>query len=446
MFRKATEVNFFGRREEEKQNPYIGFTSFQHFKDEALYSDVVVKPESKMTETENLECYPIPKYVPQNGREEGFYPDTSIAYIRVLWKEFEPRQGEYHYKFIEDILSKAKACGQTVMFRLMAHSTRACDDVPDWLKEIIPCPERPDGERVKDSPTDPKFFDYFARAVCKIAERFDDDPTLDTVDISMPGAWGEGHKLEEYSEEELKKWIDLYTGAFKKTRLLGQISTPKLVNYANETRAVGWRADGTGNGKHMNEIYPGMIKPLAEVWKKAPVSFESYWWLGEWQRKGWDIDEIIKLTLEWHISSFNAKSLPIPNEWHEKIQYWNSKMGYHFAVDYFKYPEKACTSDELVFELGIENIGVAPFYNEIPLKIRLKNNKDSYVFDTGIDVRQWLPGKHENTINIVLPTDTSVGVYKVEIGIVGEDTPEIYFCTDAVRDDSYYIVGELTIS
>ncbi|MBR4058989.1 MAG: DUF4832 domain-containing protein [Lachnospiraceae bacterium] len=442
MVREATHIRYFERKEEEGQNPYIGFVSFQHFRDEALYSDVIVRPENNLTETENFEGYPIPDYVPQKGREEGFYPDTTVAYIRILWKEFEPRRREYNIAFIEEILSKAKACGQTVMFRLMAHSTRESDDVPDWLKEIIPCPKRPDGERVKDSPTDPRFFEYFAEAVIKIAEQFDDDPTLDIVDISLPGAWGEGHNLDSYPEEELQKWMDLFTNSFKNTRLLGQVSTPKLVNYGNETRPVGWRADGTGNDWHMHIRYPSVIEQMPDVWKKAPISFESYWWLGEWKRKGWDIDEIIKLTLEWHISTFNAKSLPIPNEWREKIQYWNSKMGYHFALKYFRYPKAGAASDVLEFELGIENDGVAPIYNDIPVKIRLTNDNESYVFCTDIDIREWMPGKNVNKFSITLPEKISAGRYDIEIGILGDDTPMIYLCTDAVRNGRYYKIGE----
>ena len=45
MLRKATRTNLFRRKPEEGQNPYIGFVSFQHFRGEKLYSDIVVKPE-----------------------------------------------------------------------------------------------------------------------------------------------------------------------------------------------------------------------------------------------------------------------------------------------------------------------------------------------------------------------------------------------------------------
>ncbi len=445
MVRNAIQTNYYGMKSEEGQNPYTGFVSYQHFRNDRLYSDIVVRPENNMTETENVEGYPVPDHVPQNGWGEGFYPDTTVAYIRILWKEFEPEQGEYNYAFIEDILSKAKKCGQTVMLRLMAHSTRASDDVPEWLKALIPCPQRPEGMRVKESPTDPLFLVLFGKAIQKLGERFDDDPTLDVVDISLPGAWGEGYNLELYPGESLKELIDIYTTVFKKTHLIGQCSAPELVNYANETKPVGWRGDGFGNGYHIHEFYPNAEREMSELWKNAPVSFESYWWLGEWKRRGWDLDEIIELSLKWHISTFNAKSLPIPEEWQEKIKYWIGRMGYHFSVDYFKYPDRASASDVLEFEMCIINSGVAPIYNYIPFRLKVSGEDKVHVFDTSIDIRKWLPGKVNEEFSITLPDDILVGEYDIEVGICGDDTPMVYLCTDAVRNGKFYKIGKLEI-
>ena len=113
----ARKTSYFNYKREEGQNPYIGIMSFQHFRGEKLYSDIVVTPEANFTETERVECYPISKDAAENGREEGYYPDSSVVYIRILWKEFEPEQGVYRYEFIEKILEDAKAHGQTVLFR-----------------------------------------------------------------------------------------------------------------------------------------------------------------------------------------------------------------------------------------------------------------------------------------------------------------------------------------
>ncbi len=445
MIRKANQVRHFNFKPEEGQNPYIGFMSFQHFRGEKLYSDSIVKPENNYTETEPFECYPIPEDVEENGREEGYYPDSSVVYIRMLWKEFEPEQGKYNYKLIEDIIAESKAHNQSLVFRLMAHSTRARDDVPEWLKSLIPCPARPDGERVKDSPTDPLFLELFCQAVRKLGERFDDDPVFDAIDISLPGSWGEGHNLHLYSPEALQKLVDTYTDVFKKTQLIGQLSRPELIHYASRVNPVGWRGDGLGHPPHTEQIYPPRIEKLSEVWKKAPVSFEAYWWLGEWMRQGWDIDVVIEKTLEWHISSFNAKSLPIPYAWKDKVDYWISKMGYHFALDYFKYPSNAAAADVLALELGVENHGVAPIYRYIPVKIKLSNANAAFEFQTDIDMRNWLPGKITENVCITLPENMPAGEYDIEIGMYNDLNPVIYLCTDAVRNGSFYKIGRINI-
>ncbi len=423
--------------------------SFQHFRGEKMYSDIVVTPEANMTETERVECYPISKDAEENGRNEGYYPDTSVVYIRILWKEFEPSRDIYNYEFIEDILKKAREHSQTLIFRLMAHSTRAIDDVPDWLKELIPCPERPDGKRVKDSPTDPLFLELFLKAVRCFGERFDSCPELEAVDISLPGSWGEGYKLAMYPENTLEIITDTYASVFKNTQLMTQVARPNLIRYAKESAGlnVGWRGDGLGDRHLLYEIYPKNVAQIPDNWKVAPVSFESYWWLCEWQRQGWDIDEIIEKTLEWHISSFNAKSMPAPIEWREKIDYWVSKMGYHFTFNYITAPTTVSKNDGLFFTLGVENVGVAPIYKDARLLIRLKGENDEVTFDAGCDVRDCLPGKFD--ISIIYPDALPLapGKYAIEAKVFYENLSDIYFATDAPRtDDGFYELTKIEIT
>ncbi len=75
---------YYQYQREQKQNPYIGFTSFQHFRNDELYSDLIVRPENNMTETEHVECYPIPATTEEKGRAQGYYPDASVVYIRAV--------------------------------------------------------------------------------------------------------------------------------------------------------------------------------------------------------------------------------------------------------------------------------------------------------------------------------------------------------------------------
>ena len=426
-------------------NPYIGFTSFQHFRNGALYSDCITGRASGVAscETENYECYPVPEGVEENGREQGYYPDTTVAYIRILWKEFEPKQGEYNYSFIQDILDKAKACGQTVMFRLMPHSTCARDDVPDWLKDIMSCPERPDGMRVKDSPTDPRYLKLFGNAIEKLGERFNKNQTLDCVDVSLGGAWGEGS--QEFSQEDTIALMNTYIRVFPNTKLLGQCANADMLNYIYEKRAIGWRSDGTGNPKHTHIWFPSYFpKVKNEHWKTAPISFESYWWISEWYRQGWDIDEIIEFTLSHHISTFNTKSFPIQYELKDKIEYWLTKMGYRFVVREVEYFGSVNAGENFKFSMQIENVGVAPIYNKLPLKIRLVG-VETKEFSTNVDITKWLPGKHTENFELNIPLNIVSGEYELQIAIGGGELPSVVFATDAKNDGDYLVLAKIHI-
>lgn len=444
MLQKPNRVELFNYKPEAGQNPYCGIVSFQHFRGEELYSDVIVKPENNMCETENLECYPIPDYVEQNGRSQGYYPDTSIAYIRFLWKEFEPEQGVYNYAFIEDILNKAKSKSQTVMFRMIAHSTRDEDDVPEWLKNLIPCPERPAGKRVKASPTDPLFITLFCQAVRKLGERFDANPVLDAIDISLPGAWGEGFNLHLYSQEMFEEIFDAYIESFPNTELFSQYSKTDILKRVRERRSIGWRGDGFGDPYHIEERYPPYVEQISDYWETSPVSFEAFWWMSEWKRKGWDVGHIIQKSLDWHITSFNPKSLPIPYEWEDRVKDWVAKMGYHYTIHTFAHPEKAMPADSLQLVLEIENVGVAPSYHKMPLYIKLRGETE-YAYETDIDIRKWMPGKHSEEITVEIPADFKNGIYSIEISIYNEIVKNAYFATDAAYQDGWYKLGEIKI-
>ena len=425
-------------------NPRMGIMSFQHFSGEKLYSDIEVRPENNMTETERVECYPISHDAEENGRSEGYYPDSTVVYIRILWKEFEPERGVYNYAFIEDILRKAKAHGQELMFRLMAHSTRACDDVPEWLKDLVDCPERPDGKRVKDSPTDPIFVDLFLEAIKAFGKRFDSDPSLYAVDISLPGAWGEGFKLELYPDDIMIRIADAYTEAFPTTQLMTQSIRPNIIEHVGKTRSIGWRGDGVGHPEHMTNYYPKRIKLFPDNWKKGPVSCESYWWLCEWERRGWDIDEIIETTLSWHVSSFNPKSMPIPYKWQDKIDNWVAKMGYHFTIKSVEIPDELRSGSQI--GITIENVGVAPIYESIPFVVRLSRGGEYYDFPVDADVREWLPGAHTATATLDFGEKKLFGEYDVTVGFADRAGREIFLATNAEKSGKFYKIATITLN
>ena len=421
------------------QNPYVGFVSFNHFRGGDLFSNSVDGKEK--------EKYPLYDYIEQNGIKEGFHPECEVAYIRILWKDFEPKEGEYNFAFIDHILDECAKHKQHLIFRIMPHTTRRDEDVPDWLKEQIDCPERPDDQRVKESPSSPIFLEKFIRMMKDFAVKYDSNPILYGIDVSLYGAWGEGEGYKTVDKALIDKLMHVYTDNFKQTFIFGQICAPELVAEANKNGYnLGFRGDGCGEPSHMTVSFPRSIYQMRDAYKTAPITFESFWHIAVWMEKGWDVEAIFEKSLSWHISTFNNKSSSIPYEYYKEVQKFIEKMGYRFAVRYLEYPDVAGKGDTLNCNMYVENRGNSPIYINHPLTFKLKNDKYEKVFNSDIDIRKWMPGDTVQPVSLTLPEDIPSGDYELSIGLVGEyPRPTIKFAFNTKEENGYYKLCDIKV-
>ena len=226
---------------------------------------------------------------------------------------------------------------------------------------------------------------------------------------------------------------------------------------------VGWRVDCIGDlgfwaeeqegWTHMFRYYPqGIINfGMKDAWKKAPVSLEVCGTLKSWKEKqGYnadDVDYIIDETLKWHISSFNAKSSGVPEEWWPQINRWLKKMGYRFVLRSFAYPEFVAPNQKLHFKSWWDNKGVAPCYKKFLLAIRLTNEKRSEVMITDADITTWLPGDNIYDDAVFIPLDMPAGEYEFQIGIVDHQTfePKVKLAIEGKDSEGWYTIGKIKI-
>jgi len=75
----------------------------------------------------------------------------------------------------------------------------------------------------------------------------------------------------------------------------------------------------------------------------------------------------------------------------------------------------------------------------------LKNSQGEEVIETGVDIREWLPGKHTEALKIALPKDMKIGTYELQIGIGGNEEPSVYFASNAKQDGAYSVLTEVEI-
>jgi hypothetical protein len=428
-------------------NPGIGFTTFQRFNGDALNQG------EKWTEG-----YPI-VYQEFNGDlKNKDYPMTSIAYFRVYWKFLEPERGKYRWDLIDVALRTAHDRKQSLMLRVAPYGTGHDNDVPDWYRKMMGDESgKLLNSKWRTDPEDPRYAQCYGGLIRELGKRYDGDPDLESVDLSIVGAWGEGAGAADLSDTARRALVDSYLDSFEKTPLVMMLTDKKTNEYALSRKPVGWRVDCLGdmggfsrpNWSHMQDYYPeGIINfGMRDAWKKAPVSFEACWVMQHWLDKGWDVNYIIDQSLKWHISSFNAKSSPVPEQDWPAVNRWLKKMGYRFVLRKFTYNSVVSAQGQIAFTTWWENKGVAPCYRRFPLALRLKGKARTQVLLTAADIREWLPGDVVYDDTIFVPDDMPSDDYALSLAIVDpiSHVPVVKLAIADMEPDGWYPIGTIRV-
>lgn len=448
-------------------NPGKGFTSFHCFNGDYAGSAKSGYPGAGGGFVPD--CYSEPvTYKTDASFKNIDYPQSSIAYFRINWSFIEPEEGKYNWEFIDSLLATGQKRNQRLLLRIAPFSGSIEDkgnkDVPFWFREMIGPTDRssvPHEFWLIDH-NNPLYLKYFGNLIREFGKRYDGHPMIEAVDLSICGQAGEGVGTHFLEEEIRKELVRAYTDSFKKTPLivLGRTDVTELNVYQLCKDAglnVGWRLDCLGDlfgfsneFCHMYDYYPQAIEQgmkAQDAWKNAPIAFEACWTMKHWKEQGWDLDYIIDQSLKWHISTFNNKSSPVPEEWTPEIESWIKRMGYRFVLRKFTYPDVVVKNNKLSFTSWWENKGVAPIYREYTLAIRLKGKKMSRILPTDANITMWLPGDIIYDNAVFVPLDLPSGEYNLQIGIVDcqSHEPEVNLAIEGRNDDGWYSLGQIEI-
>ena len=446
------------------KNPGIGFTTFQRFEGDPL------NPGSTWTEG-----FP-PVRAPQSadGEQDGRYPPSTIAYLRLYWRFVEPAREQFDWRVIDSALETAHRHGQTLMLRIAPYGVDEASDVPAWYRaetgeKLDKARPRADWTATRAKwmvdPENEAYARYFGEFIRRLGERYDGSPDLEAVDLSIVGAWGEGAGSDLLSDRTRRKLIRSYTERFRQTPLLLQPSDEKTVGEtlasARQTPkhgeasgpAMGWRADCLGDmggfsssANTMTDFYPEAVvhNGLTELWKTAPVSMEACWVMQHWKEKGWDLQYIMEQSIKWHMSSFNAKSSAVPPEWKPQVDWWLKHMGYRFVLGRFAFTTVMDRSRVFTYRSWWENKGDAPPYRRYVPAVRFcaRNSAPTIVLLEG-DPRRWLPGDSVMDGTVRLPETLHDGEYTVEVALVDPATsrPAIQLAIRGSAPDGWFLLG-----
>jgi hypothetical protein len=318
----------------------------------------------------------------------------------------------------------------------------------------------------------------------RLGARYDGHPDIDHVDLGTVGWWGEWHMSSSKTGkmptmENRKKIIDAYFAAFRKTPLLMLIGGREDLTYAAQ-RGTGWRADCLGDMGgfsktwcHMCDAYPKLIPEagVGDLWKTAPVAWESCWDMRRWVKEEWSLRYIFNYALALHGSYLNNKSAPLPEDPNVRpeIERFLQRLGYRLVLRELKHPQRVKPGAPLVLRMKWQNVGSAPCYRPYRVAYRLTDpNGYDKTLVGNVVVNKWLPGEVETfteefiknppdlppgpVVNVtdhpMLPQDIPVGTFRLAIGIVGEKTPKpvVRLGVKGRTDDGWYPLSEIKVS
>jgi hypothetical protein len=329
------------------------------------------------------------------------------------------------------------------------------------------------------NPEDPRYLEHFGGFIKALGQRYDGHPDLESVDISFIGPFGEGAGTHVLSDQTRIGLINAYLDNFKKTQLHfqplnGDAPDPGVLvkgtdiaafwpdgrnnGTGPQMRYVGYRLDCLGDistatrvspWNHMQDIYHKdiILSGMSEAWKKAHISMEICGTFSSWDYDDATVEWSFNEALKWHVSSFNAKSSPVPEKWSPLVNKWLNKMGYRFVVRKFEYPSVVHRQAPLRIETRWENIGVAPIYREYLFAVRLRNAQKTIVLPTDAILTQWLPGDILHNQNLYIPFDAPLGKYQLEVAIVSPVSfePRVKLAIEGKTNDGWYTIGEIEI-
>jgi len=413
---------------------------------------------------------------------------STVHYARWGWGSLEPQPGKINYEFLDKVLKETSDAGQHLAFRVMCCSTTLSHPYhPAWLKDaggrILICDyEGQEGLLVPDL-DDQAVLERHLDFIRRLGARYDGHPSLDHIDLGSVGWWGEWHMSGSKTGKmptigNRIRIIDAYVAAFRKTRLLMLIGDSPCLTYAAQ-HGAGWRADCLGDMGgfsktwcHMRNAYPQLVKEAAvgDVWKTAPIAWESCWDMRKWVEEKWPLRFIFNYALALHGSYFNNKSAPLPEgeQVREEIERFLRRLGYRFVLRELKHPKVVGRGESLDIAMKWQNVGSAPCYKPYRIAYRLDDGSGYVKTVVGaVTVDKWMAGSIEvftedffrkppdlppgDIVEVVdsvrLPTDIPAGTFRLSVGVVGEQTTEpiLRLAIKGRADDDWYPLSELVL-
>lgn len=401
--------------------------------------------------------------------DKAEYP-ISMAFVLMKWSDIEPYEGNYEFARLEETLQMDELRKQGVRFVLRIVCDYPSDeehmDIPQWLYDKTygdgQWYDNSYGKGYSPNYYNPAFLEAHRRLMEKLGEYYGNDEQIAFIELGSLGHWGEWHVnissgIMAFPKSVVTdKYVQHYLDNFDASRLLlrrpfhiGADEKMGLYNdsFGQEESHELW-LDWIRNG-YVSDQNQESLSGMPDFWKYAPSGGEfssaadvKYYFTDGLE----ETTEFIRRSHTTFIGPHCGVDLQ-DEECTDGVLQLGSEMGYCFRVNEAVLTRKFLNK-KLFLQFEIENIGVAPIYENWKMMVHIVDSDGKVVcdglFDIGLD--QILPGKKDISITIE-GAELERGDYEIIIGFVDPLTgnPGIRLANECEDSEFEYKIMEFAV-
>ncbi len=398
---------------------------------------------------------------------------SKVGYYRYTWNAIEPEEGQYNWKPIDDAIESWASKGMTFGFGVMCLDTTSPEQfvTPKWVFDAGAEYFFGVGTQSGDSSPgsvnasgtylpiqdDPIYMEKAENFVKAMAERYDNDPRVEFIDIRTYGNYGEFHILDcppgypPISNEAMHWHIDMHTKYFKNTQIIVPSGFSYTVNKSVVeadwiyNKGVGVRHDGGYSpskdtfGFHGHEPAINEQGPPYEQFKASKGFHHDLYldYIGKTKFSYMDIGEWGRNT-----ETFIKEQEPI-------IKYLTNKIGYHFVLKGAELPSAVTAGQNFNVTFDWINKGITYLYKDAVIDVALLDQNDKVVKtfrSNTVPTLNWAPEADVKDTVAVNLGDVANGNYKLAVGIglneakyPDDGKPDIQIGNYGMTADKWYV-------
>ena len=306
-------------------------------------------------------------------------PGTSVVYLRVLWNDLEPKEGEFRWDIFDSVAQNWIKAGKQLAFRVIC-CNQTENATPDWVREAgckglwFPSiyTDIPGAERWEPTYDDPIFLEKLTNFLKAFGARYDGHPSVAFMDVGSLGLFGEGHtgRTAKLTPEETERiamlHIKIHRECLPNTYLV--ISDDVAGSRRKEAdlpflkflrdNNVGIRDDSLmcspygWHHAHWGRLFAPTLPVVLETGHITMCS----------ERGNWRKDRILESVEKHQASYFTFHGFPEDfRESHAaEIEAVNKRIGYRLMPLSITYPSKVKMGERIEISSEWLNKGVAP--------------------------------------------------------------------------------------